>query len=203
MVKKPQLKLVVAPRVDGPKAWLAQVARGYTESEREQFRPVLEYVAAACGNQALSSGEPLLAHALGTAGIVAELKLDAEVVAAALLASCPALATNQAQSLRDRFGGATFELAEGATRLAQMQILSSRHPPEPKPEQQAAQQEALRKMLLAMVQDVRVVLIKLADHTQELRYAVSAETARCATRRRAADTAISLRRSPTGWACGS
>jgi GTP pyrophosphokinase len=54
--------------------------------------------------------------------------------------------------------------------MAQIGALSSRRPAMPKPEQQAAQLEALRKMLLAMVQDVRVVLIKLADHLQELRY---------------------------------
>ena len=57
-------------------------------------------------------------------------------------------------------------------RMAQIGALSSHGTRATKPQQQAAQLESLRKMLLAMVQDVRVVLIKLADHLQELRLLV-------------------------------
>ncbi len=75
-------------------------------------------------------------------------------------------------AVREQFGGTIRELADGAIRMSEIGALSNRAMLAVPPEAQAAQLEALRKMLLAMVQDVRVVLIKLADHLQELREAV-------------------------------
>src|SRR4030095_8713463 len=61
---------------------------------------------------------------------------------------------------------------EGVVRMAHIGTLSSHPKATLEPDERTSQLEALRKMLLAMVQDIRVVLIKLADHTQELRYVV-------------------------------
>jgi GTP pyrophosphokinase len=135
----------------------------------------LDYAARALQGRRLASGEPALPHALGTAGILLELKLDAQAVAAAVLAPAIECAPEAAAQLRERFGGVIADLVEGVGRMNEIGSLSSRDVAARRPEQQAAQLESLRKMLLAMVQDVRVVLIKLADHTQALRHAVKAE----------------------------
>ena len=74
--------------------------------------------------------------------------------------------------LREKFGTTIADLADGVKGMAAMGALASGRAANLKPEAQAAQLESLRKMLLAMVQDVRVVLIKLADHLQDLRFAV-------------------------------
>lgn len=135
----------------------------------------LDYASRALRERRLASGEPALAHALGTAGILLELKLDAQAAAAALLSPTLECAPEAAAQVRERFGNAIADLVEGVGRMNEIGSLSSRHVAARRPEQQAAQLESLRKMLLAMVQDVRVVLIKLADHAQVLRHAAKAE----------------------------
>ena len=122
--------------------------------------------------RALASGEPALEHALGTAGILLDLRLDAEALAASQLAPVAALAPDHLADLPGRFGAAVGNLVEGVARMGQLESISVRHKVEPKPGHWMAQSEALRKMFLAMVQDVRVVLVKLADHLQDLRYLV-------------------------------
>ncbi len=175
MVKTSQLKLVVPQHDAHAEAWLARLADRYAQTEIEPLRRALEFVAPVYHGRKLTSGEPLLSHALGTAAILAELRLDPEALAAAILVLCHSVAPEAAGKLKEKFGAQVAELAEGVVRMAQIGTLSGRAQDSHKPEQQAAQLEALRKMLLAMVQDVRVVLIKLADHTQELRYIVRSE----------------------------
>jgi GTP pyrophosphokinase len=119
----------------------------------------------------MEGGEPALAHVLQTASILTDLHLDHETLAAALLFECK----EDTAALRERFGAGIADLAEGVVRMGEIGALLNRMPAATKPEQQAAQLEALRKMLLAMVQDIRVVLIKLADHVQGLRYLVKSE----------------------------
>ena len=131
----------------------------------------------------LAGGEPALGHALGTAAIVCELKLDAEALAAALLIPVSEVSPAHLGAVREHCGPVVAELVEGVARMEQIHALSSRSVLSP-PAGQAAQLEALRKMLLAMVQDTRVVLLKLASHVQELRFAV--KSGEEATRRGAA-----------------
>jgi GTP pyrophosphokinase len=124
----------------------------------------------------LASGEPALDHALGTMAIVSDLKLDAEALSAALLAPAARADGARLDEIAERCGPVVAELVEGVVRMEQIHALSSR-PSSAQPAEQAAQLEALRKMLLSMVQDIRIVLVKLAAHTQELRYlARSGET---------------------------
>src|SRR6185295_6162251 len=123
----------------------------------------------------LPSGELLLEHALDAAGILGELRLDHETMAAALLCHCHAVAPERVAKLRESFGKSIADLVDGVVRMEGISALSGRSHGRLKPEEQAAQLEALRKMLLAMVQDVRVVLVKLADHAQALRHAVRLE----------------------------
>jgi len=166
-------------------AWLDTIGGRYAPAEAEALKRVLDFAAPLYAGHNLASGEPVLAHALETAGILAELKLDHETLAAALLSPCHEVAPQQAQPLREKFGATIADLADGVVRMGEIGALSNRMPAAQKPEQQAAQLEALRKMLLAMVQDIRVVLIKLADHAQELRYVVKSENE--AVRREAAE----------------
>lgn len=155
----------------GAALWLRGFEDRYAPAATAVLDSALTHAAPLYGSRRLDSGEPMLRHALGTAGILAELRLDHETVAAALLYRCHEVTAGAGQALQERFGAAIAALAEGAARMTQIGALSGRRAAA-KPDDQAAQLEALRKMLLAMVQDVRVVLIKLADHVQELRYLV-------------------------------
>ena len=146
-------------------------------SARETVRRACEVAEPLLRVGRLSSGEPALVHALGSATIAAELKLDGAAIAAALLAPVLLATPQRRLELKERCDPVVADLVEGVAQMAQIHVLTGRASgPE-----QAAQLEALRKMLLAMVQDVRVVLVKLATHLQELRHAASARES--ATRR--------------------
>jgi GTP pyrophosphokinase len=152
--------------------WLATVARRLEPAETERLRAALDLAVPACTGRTLATGEPMLAHALATADILLELGLDCEAIAAALVCRAFDSTPELALRVRERLGAAIADLAAGVQRMAHIEALSGRRRDGGRPAEQALQLESLRKMLLAMVQDVRVVLIKLADHAQELRYAV-------------------------------
>jgi GTP pyrophosphokinase len=171
MVKATHLKLV-QPENAGFSTRIDSLAQRYALAEAAELRRALGLAVQLCGERTLPSGEQIVAHALETVAILAELKLDHETLVAALLFRCLDMAEGTAQHVREEFGPAVADLAEGVVRMGEIGALSNRQQPARRPEQQATQLEALRKMLLAMVQDARVVLVKLADHTQELRYAV-------------------------------
>src|SRR5262245_14388312 len=170
-----QLRLVGSSAEEHAAAWLADVAGHLAPTDREVLRRALEFAGPRYADRLLPSGEDLLDHALDTAGILGELRLDHEAMAAALLFRAHAVAPESAEKLRESFGKTVADLVDGVVRMGGISALSGRSHERLKPEEQAAQLEALRKMLLAMVQDVRVVLVKLADHAQALRYAVRLE----------------------------
>jgi len=160
----PSLKLVTTD-------WPEQVfsAASFDTAERSLLSRVHAHVR--------DEAPSILAEAQETAQIVIELALDHECVAAALLVPVLRLQPEAARGLRDRFGARLIDLAEGVLRMGEIGALSGRAASPQRPEAQAAQLEVLRKMLLAMVQDVRVVLIKLGDHLRELRAAVKSDDA--------------------------
>lgn len=113
---------------------------------------------------------PEFAHAVGTALIVAELRAGADAVAAALLLDC----LEDAPEFDARFGAAA-KLARGVAAMARIEsLVASATDRRVDPH---AQLEALRQMVLAMVEDIRVVLVKLAERTHALRCAVSLDEA--------------------------
>ena len=113
---------------------------------------------------------PEFAHAVGTALIVAELRAGADAVAAALLLDC----LEDTPEFDARFGAAA-KLARGVAAMARIEALvASATDRRVDPH---AQLEALRQMVLAMVEDIRVVLVKLAERTHALRCAVSLDEA--------------------------
>jgi GTP pyrophosphokinase len=108
------------------------------------------------------------AHSVGTALIVAELRVGADAIVAALLFDC----LDDAPAVLEQFGSAA-KLAQGVAAMARIEALATSATD--KSVDTHAQLEALRQMVLAMVEDIRVVLIKLAERTHALRCAASAD----------------------------
>ena len=172
-LRSSHLKLVTQPNSGRSAEWIATLGADYAQTDVVLLKRTLEWLAPGLGDAVAKSGEPALAHALSVATVLRELKLDAESVAASLLVQ--AAATHEAVvQIRDRFGARIAELADGAARMAMIESLGRG---ESSADAQPAQLEGLRKMLLAMAQDVRVVLIKLADHLQTMRFVVKCDDA--------------------------
>jgi len=171
MVKATHLKLVTPDNAD-TQAWTDAIAAHESDAAAKTLRDAIAFVTPLYEGKTLPDGEPVLTHVMGTVSLLGELRLGHEAVAAALLWPVLEFDAAATRRLRDKFGATIAGLADGVLRMNAMGALSSQRAGIQKPDEQAAQLEALRKMLLAMVQDVRVVLIKLADHTQDLRYAV-------------------------------
>lgn len=140
--------------------------------QRGHLQAVAREAQTVYGDQRLESGEPTWQHALAMASLAAELRLDATARAAALLFAFP----NQEVFDRDRFekqyGQDIMRLVRGVHKLNQMRPIAQAFVSDAalNPQDLKAQVEILRKMLLAMVEDVRVVLLRLASRTQTLRY---------------------------------
>jgi len=109
--------------------------------------------------QARATGEPYVTHPIASAQIVADLGIDPVAVEAALLHDVPEDTEYSLTDIEERFGAEVAHLVDGVTKLSRFSTLSH--------EQQQA--ENIRKMLLAMAEDIRVVLIKLADRLHNMR----------------------------------
>jgi len=105
------------------------------------------------------SGEPYLSHPLEVAGILAEMKLDTVSVVAGLLHDVIEDTHATAQEVKDIFGPEVEHIVSGVTKLSVLPFENAR----------ARQAESIRKMLLAMADDIRVILIKLADRLHNMR----------------------------------
>ncbi|MCV2886189.1 bifunctional GTP diphosphokinase/guanosine-3',5'-bis pyrophosphate 3'-pyrophosphohydrolase [Aestuariibacter sp. AA17] len=109
--------------------------------------------------QMRSSGDPYITHPVAVTGILAEMRLDHETLMAALLHDVIEDTHYDKDDLVNEFGETVGELVEGVSKLDKIQFSSK----------QEAQAENFRKMMMAMVQDIRVILIKLADRTHNMR----------------------------------
>ena len=145
------------------------LAAGLTETERGQVESALEWIAELYDNKVLGTGEPIWTHAIGTALIAASLRLDAETRIAALLFAVWDELDDPAEELKSRFGEDIAVLVRGLHKLNGLRVLTRMTATTTAPEVRA-QTEVLRKMLLAMVEDIRVVLVRLASRTQTLRF---------------------------------
>jgi guanosine-3',5'-bis(diphosphate) 3'-pyrophosphohydrolase len=119
-----------------------------------------EVAAAAHEGQLRSSGEPYISHPVEVAHYLANLQMDAETIAAALLHDVPEDTDLAIPEIEKRFGREVGRLVDGVTKLSKFGSARSME------EQQA---ENIRKMFLAMAEDVRVVIIKLADRLHNMR----------------------------------
>jgi GTP pyrophosphokinase len=147
-------------------AWLPSVADQRSDAERELIGRAAELAVGAHQGQQRASGEPYVHHAMAVAGIVDELGLDAEAVAAALLHDVVEDTSIGIDTISEEFGPGVARLVEGVTR---MDVIHDFTGAEAERSREAVRTESLRKMLLAMVEDVRVVLVKLADRVHNMR----------------------------------
>ncbi len=145
-----------ALRAKVPEAKLGQVARAYVFAE------------AAHRGQTRASGEPYIEHSVAVAEILADLGLDSHTIMAALLHDVVEDTEVTLDEIRQEFGDEVARLVDGVTKLRQIDLLSRLREGTQKG-QPDTRAESLRKMFLAMVDDVRVVLIKLADRLHNMR----------------------------------
>lgn len=153
-------------------SWLDSLSASFAPAEVEVIRRACELAAPLYSGQAELTGTPLLQHALGAASILAGMNMDFETIAAAILHAVPEYKDDWAEALKADFGANIAGLVEGISRMEQIQEFSEMqglHEKDKKKTDHAQQIESLRKMLLAMVEDIRVVLIKLAERTQTMR----------------------------------
>ena len=148
-------------------AWIAALPSRFTPHELAQIRQAGELAATLYREKCAVNSSRLLQHALETAAILAEMNMDADSLVAAILQATPDCLSDWSVELSSQFGPTVVSLVEGIARMSQIQALSEVDSAQ---HDRAQQLEALRKMLLAMVQDIRVVLIKLAERTQLLRH---------------------------------
>jgi guanosine-3',5'-bis(diphosphate) 3'-pyrophosphohydrolase len=125
----------------------------------ELVRKAYEFSQKNHAGQSRASGEPYLVHPLGVAQVLAEMKMDAVAIAAGLLHDSVEDTSVTIVDIRKEFGEQVAHIVEGVTKISQIDFAT-------REEQQA---ENLRKMMLAMVDDIRVVLIKLADRLHNMR----------------------------------
>lgn len=144
---------------------LALLTSGRTTAEADLVRRACLYAEEAHRGQTRASGEPYITHALAVARILAELALDHETVAAALLHDVVEDTGTALDEIERQFGSRVATLVDGVTRMDAIQGVGA----EAGGRREHAQAEGLRKMLLAMAEDVRVVLIKLADRLHNMR----------------------------------
>ncbi|HZT57619.1 MAG TPA: bifunctional (p)ppGpp synthetase/guanosine-3',5'-bis(diphosphate) 3'-pyrophosphohydrolase [Pyrinomonadaceae bacterium] len=136
-----------------------KVGRNHPQADLDVLRRAYFFSALHHKGQTRASGEPYLVHPLEVANILADMKLDEVSVATGLLHDVVEDTLVEPEVIRDSFGEEIAHLVDGLTKIAQISNQS-------REEQQA---ENVRKMLLAMVDDVRVVLVKLADRLHNMR----------------------------------
>ena len=127
----------------------------------------------------------MIDRAFGAATIVASLHLDPDSIVATLLCGLPTVGAFDADEIESRFGADVATLVAGVSRMESIRA----HADTGGGHDAAVQAENLRKMLLAMVDDIRVVLIKLAERTQAMRYLTNADET---TRRQAAKDVLDI-----------
>jgi GTP diphosphokinase / guanosine-3',5'-bis(diphosphate) 3'-diphosphatase len=136
-----------------------KVARNHPQADLDLLRRAYFFSAREHKGQTRASGEPYLVHPLEVANILADMRLDAVSVSTGLLHDVVEDTLVDLGTIRQYFGDEVTHLVDGLTKIAQISTVS-------REEQQA---ENVRKMLLAMVDDVRVVLVKLADRLHNMR----------------------------------
>ena len=159
---------------------LQTLSDGLPDEDVARVRAASEFARSIYQEQTLGSGEGAWRHALGMALILGGLRLDADTRIAALLFAVPAYQAQGLEEVGERFGAAVAQLVGGVSQLHRLRPITHgfvAHSQEDGAQNTAelkAQVEVLRKMLLAMVEDIRVVLLRLASRTQTLRYYAAA-----------------------------
>ncbi|QIT54554.1 GTP diphosphokinase [Aquisalimonas sp. 2447] len=154
--------------IPAPDAWLDRVVPEAGADERQLLASAWEAARDAYGDNMRYSGESYFEHGLAVASILAGLKLDAQAIAAGMLHDAPHVCGSRWPAVSRKAGRDVATLVDGVGR---MDVISELHAPSGQGSEEADNNrtEALRKMLLAMAQDIRVVFIKLAERLHDLR----------------------------------
>lgn len=139
---------------------LKESASGYLEPEQvELLKQAYQVARDAHEGQMRTSGEPYITHPVAVARILADMRLDHETLMAALLHDTIEDTPVTKEELAEIFSESIAELVEGVSKLDKLKFRDKKE----------AQAENFRKMMMAMTQDIRVILIKLADRTHNMR----------------------------------
>ena len=144
---------------------LADILQSFEGEEAEAIRRAYDVATAAHEGQLRDSGEPYVTHPVAVAAILNEMHLDAATIQAALLHDVPEDTQVTLDDVRRQFGDEVAQLVDGVTKLRLIKRKSRLDHAETFEREQA---ENLRKIFLAMVDDVRVILIKLTDRLHNL-----------------------------------
>src|SRR3989475_10564023 len=139
---------------------LIESVEGYKpDVDRDLLARACSFAANAHEGEQRRSGEEFINPPFGVAKILTELHLDEQTIAAALLHDVVEDTEADIKAVRDEFGDEIAQLVDGVTKLTRIQFQSREH----------AEAENYRKLIVAMAEDVRVILIKLADRLHNLR----------------------------------
>ena len=136
-----------------------KVERHHPEADLDLLRRAYIYSAKAHKDQVRASGEPYLIHPISVAAILADMKMDVATVSTGLLHDVVEDTLASTDDISKVFGGEVANLVDGVTKISNLG----------KKSKEEAQAENLRKMILAMTSDIRVVLVKLADRLHNMR----------------------------------
>ena len=159
-LRKPSISVSARRTVDLRFSELTdKVRRNRPGDDLDLLRRAYEFAAEQHKTQTRRSGEPFLSHPLEVAHLLADIKLDVTSLCAALLHDVVEDTKIPIEKIAEQFGPDVARLVEGVTKISKLDLLA--------PEDRQA--ENVRKMLLAMVNDVRVVMVKLADRLHNMR----------------------------------
>lgn len=131
----------------------------YPDVNLPLVRQAVEFATAKHGDQRRSSGEPYIVHPIGVAALLAELHLDLDSVLTGILHDTVEDTDTSLEEIKQKFGGSVAELVDGVTKISRITFRTS----------EEKQAENFRKMVVAMAKDLRVILVKLADRTHNMR----------------------------------
>jgi len=151
---------VAASEVPELLTYFTERLTAYAPEERDKILSAAEWARNLHGDQKRASGDPFFIHPLSVASILVDIRMDAQGVIAALLHDVLEDTETSRQALRKEFGREVESLVQGVTKISVLRGRSSRS---------LQHAETIRKMLFAMVKDVRVILIKLADKLHNMR----------------------------------
>ncbi len=152
-------RLPRVPRRDHGVRRLVETLQSYLPDEQlARISSAYEFGAAAHAGQTRKTGEPYITHPVAVAQELAEMHLDSEAIIAAILHDTVEDTAASLDDISEQFGSEVALLVDGVSKLDQIQFRSRAE----------AQAESFRKMMLAMIEDIRVILVKLADRLHNM-----------------------------------
>lgn len=152
-------RLPKGKRATGVNQLLTKLEAYMSPAAIDSIMVAYRFGASAHKGQKRASGAPYISHPVAVATILAEQRMDAQTIIAAILHDVIEDTSTEKDQLEEQFGKEVADLVDGVSKLDQLQFHN----------RQQAQAESFRKMLLAMAEDIRVIMIKLADRTHNMR----------------------------------